>query len=366
MVGIRTLPPKMRPTKRLSAPLIVFFITQICVGVLWLQTRSQVLACPKKHSASNNDQRSYNKNNSTSIALPKEVLRLPDIKPRAFEPWPKANAFPCLEPDLMWYRVVVQRSPAHEGLLYVKEMKTGSSTLAGVNLRIAKAAAERLEKPYKLCKMRFDHTAAWRLEYGQRRRGQSYLWTVLREPTKRAVSQFFHFMVSRDKLEPSDKNFREYLESFLFTNYYLRDLSVVPPHEWQTDRDWQTNLLKAARDILGQYDFIGITERLDESLVALQMLLDLPTSDILHLSAKGKGGFDDGGYNFTCSYIVRTACVCVCVRALLCCVWMLQGIDSCAHCFMCVTTKNAGTSLCVAFNARVFPIRYMEKPSGGG
>jgi hypothetical protein len=40
--------------------------------------------------------------------------------------------------------------------------------------------------------------------------------------------------------------------------------------------------------ILADYDFMGTTERMDETAVALAMLLDLPLGDILYLDAKGK------------------------------------------------------------------------------
>jgi hypothetical protein len=39
--------------------------------------------------------------------------------------------------------------------------------------------------------------------------------------------------------------------------------------------------------ILSDYDFIGITERMAESAVALMMLLGVNMGDILYLSAKG-------------------------------------------------------------------------------
>jgi hypothetical protein len=41
------------------------------------------------------------------------------------------------------------------------------------------------------------------------------------------------------------------------------------------------------------YDFIAITERMDESAVELQMLLGLPLADVLYLNAKTSGGYED-------------------------------------------------------------------------
>lgn len=50
----------------------------------------------------------------------------------------------------------------------------------------------------------------------------------------------------------------------------------------------------------GAFHFIGISERLDESLVALQLLLQQPIYDILVLSSKVNGGLDGGGFDGTC------------------------------------------------------------------
>eukprot|EP00543_Licmophora_paradoxa_P008376 CAMPEP_0202442388 /NCGR_PEP_ID=MMETSP1360-20130828/1835_1 /ASSEMBLY_ACC=CAM_ASM_000848 /TAXON_ID=515479 /ORGANISM="Licmophora paradoxa, Strain CCMP2313" /LENGTH=236 /DNA_ID=CAMNT_0049057739 /DNA_START=87 /DNA_END=797 /DNA_ORIENTATION=+ len=83
----------------------------------------------------------------------------------------------------------------------------------------------------------------------------------------------------------------------LFSNYYIRDLSL---HSFDRDID---DPIPYAEQILTDYDFIGITERIDESLVAMMMLLDLEQSDILYLKAKGHGHFDDGGFNQTCVYV---------------------------------------------------------------
>lgn len=63
--------------------------------------------------------------------------------------------------------------------------------------------------------------------------------------------------------------------------------------------------ITAVNDILSQYNFIGITERLDESLVVMQMILGLETNDLLYLRAKGNGGYDDAATkNRTCTYII--------------------------------------------------------------
>jgi len=58
--------------------------------------------------------------------------------------------------------------------------------------------------------------------------------------------------------------------------------------------------------ILKDYNFIAITERMDESLVTLSMLMNVPLADVLYLNAKSSGGFDDGEgkQRGKCVYIV--------------------------------------------------------------
>jgi hypothetical protein len=102
--------------------------------------------------------------------------------------------------------------------------------------------------------------------------------------------------VSRDKIDPTDEEFKNFLRSEMTNDYYLQSLSTNP---YKSDVDDPT---VAANRMMKEYDFIGVTERMDESAVLIMMLLDLPMSDILFLSAKGHGGYD-GGSNGRCTYI---------------------------------------------------------------
>jgi hypothetical protein len=62
-----------------------------------------------------------------------------------------------------------------------------------------------------------------------------------------------------------------------------------------------------ANRILQEYDFLGITERMEESTVALSMVLGVPLADVLYVDAKHNGGYDEGTENHnTCTYIVPT------------------------------------------------------------
>lgn len=138
--------------------------------------------------------------------------------------------------------------------------------------------------------MRFDHNLASHL-FPQRKRERSFLWTIARDPTNRIVSLFFHFKVSRHKLEPSQKNFRELFQGgdvSNVVNYYPYAFSPTPIKKGD-------DFAAKANKIMDYYDFVAVTERMDESMVVLSMLMGVPVGDVLYLKAKGHGGYDDGG-----------------------------------------------------------------------
>jgi hypothetical protein len=221
---------------------------------------------------------------------------------RAFPIWNKP--FPCYPTEPDWYAVKRQKAPTSRGFFYFKARKAGSSTVAGVALRIARSKAREVGLTPTAtnathCHTRYGHPAAHRLKYYQRDKNHSFLWSIIREPTKRDVSEFMHFAVSRGKLEPSRQAFEAYYSyTPLMQEYYLQFMSTDKPFEMNKD-DYVTAVAK----IMNEYDFLGITERLDESLVTLQLILNLTTSDILYLSAKTSKGWDDGLSQGQCFYI---------------------------------------------------------------
>jgi hypothetical protein len=219
------------------------------------------------------------------------------VYPRAFQPWPAGQPLPCFEPGDDWDSY--EASPSRTGFLYPKPMKTGGSTASGVFLRMARAIARKEHKRYDICRARFQHGKAYKL-FKDRKREKSFLWSILRDPTSRAVSQFFHFHVSREKVEPTDENFISaiYNDEVPTEDYYLE------VHDLEGFRPGSSGAREAANRIISDYDFIGIVERMDESVVVTQMLLGLTTGDVLYLDAKTNGGFDAGGYKEQCFFIV--------------------------------------------------------------
>ena len=221
---------------------------------------------------------------------------------RAFPKWQQQDTNKlCVPAEPRWWHPDILRSPATEGILFVRNMKTASSTLAGVAIRMARRLASRTN--FKMCKVRFDHSPAFKLQYGKRNPQKSFLWSFLRDPTDRAVSEFFHFGVSRLKMEPSDENFQTYMMEMrkYHHNYFLLDMALQP---YAPKRNPTFTVEKAIRQIMKHYNFIGLVERMDESLVLLKMILNLELNDILYLSAKRNGGWDEGAFNATCTYIV--------------------------------------------------------------
>jgi hypothetical protein len=218
---------------------------------------------------------------------------------RAFEP--HRYKFPCFHPtdgltSGRWPgNPPVYRGPTKDGFLFVKVQKTGSSSGAGVHLRIARNVAQRSpDHDFDICKARCMHARAKPingLDLKHRHFNSSFVWTMVREPTKRAISQFFHFLVSRENVIPTDENFIRYLPK---DHYAIEYLSTEGYHLGSDDPTEHAN------QILQHYNFIGATERIDESLVVLSMLLDLPLADILYVSAKRNGGYDDGAFRNTC------------------------------------------------------------------
>lgn len=250
-----------------------------------------------------------------------QVLETLAVQPRAFDPWPLDRPLPCFPPDGIMVEngpVFVRHDhPVKKGFFFTKTFKTGSSTSAGVNLRIARNVARRQRRDFDFCRSRYDHGTPWKFHgatlFGNRTIEQSFLWAILRDPTKRAVSLFFHFKVSRFEWEPNDANFIKAMrENNSKKNNYVRTLSLRPFFDEEHDG------IEFANRIIQDYDFIGVTERIDEvcnvmthhwcvdktsidptlltpsqSFVALAMILRIPLSDVLYLSAKMNGGYDD-------------------------------------------------------------------------
>ena len=134
------------------------------------------------------DDKVYNSRFDTILSGDPTTTNFGGVHARAFDPWPGSLPLPCSQPEPNWPQTEIQRSPSKEGFLFLREMKTGSSSAVGINLRIARNVARRFFPQFKICKLRTDHATASRMEYCKRNKAKSFLWTIIRDPTKRAVS----------------------------------------------------------------------------------------------------------------------------------------------------------------------------------
>jgi len=118
--------------------------------------------------------------------------------------------------------------------------------------------------------------------------GPHFLFTWVRDPIERCLSQYYHFKVSRGREEPTDDNIIKFLSSDACRNAAAGYLGM-PGDE-------------SAETILGRYDMIGVTERFDDSVLLLRRTLPMAVdmSDILYVKSKDSsaGTLDEFGARF--------------------------------------------------------------------
>jgi hypothetical protein len=192
-----------------------------------------------------------------------------------------------------------ERVDYETGLIYVKVPKTGSSTLAGINIRIAKHVGRRMGLKKGIC----THTYKHGRQYFLKRQKPNLVWSFIRDPAKRAMSEFYHFSVSRGNETATDES----LATFLTRHSKSFQFKYLVDHELGEHVARHRKRAKQAIEqyIMHSYDFIGLTERKDESLAVMKLLWNLEDKDMIVLSAKQSGGYDDGQYQKTCFQIQK-------------------------------------------------------------
>ena len=184
------------------------------------------------------------------------------------------------------------------GLILIKVTKAASSTSAGVALRIARR---------NHCNaVQWKHRFAHEIHYQPNR---TFLFSIVREPAARAVSTTFFHILSRQKADLiiTDAMVLQQLQTRTHHHYgatsagqggfQLRYLYPPGPLDeysaWNPDRPEQvvnaTRVREHVRETMDAYDFIMVPERMDESLVALALLLQIDVADVLVTSSKVAG-----------------------------------------------------------------------------
>jgi len=212
-----------------------------------------------------------------------------DLFEGPFSKWPHAHPLPCYP---------VKRgdkfnlSHVSTGFVYIRPANAASTLSAGINTRIARNVAIRQGYEGGLCRHNWHHSRAVHHNFTERKENL-FLWTMLRDPFRRAVDEFFQ-KVDQKGMTQSYHCFKEFMLSQDMKKYYIHQLSTK--HFASSSDD----INEAIRQIFCEYNFIGVAERLDESLVVLSLLLGLKLGDILYLTSNLGNDYDSSAYDGRC------------------------------------------------------------------
>jgi hypothetical protein len=196
--------------------------------------------------------------------------------------------------------------------------KAASSTTAGIVLRISHNVASRNKAAP--CPTFYRHTTKineTRAKLGERDRARSFLFSTVRDPAKRAISRAF-FSLSRKGIYTNKGLFSKCTKctddmvlhrlnssnhqdgavspgqggfALAYLGMNLPDVYSVWDPEQPGKIKNPATVHETVRSIMDDYDFFLMVERYDESLVAMQLMLDLQPSDILYLPSKTAGSY---------------------------------------------------------------------------
>jgi hypothetical protein len=265
------------------------------------------------------------------------------------QPQKKICSFQPLKQKKSWRTKFFAGTP--EGLFLNKVPKTASTVMTTVNIRISRRLGARIialestrsnnnkESPSEKAKnnsnfcARYDEHCGGRAPayFGDRNLDHSFLWGSLRDPASRAMSRiFFDFSkIEKDAREAGEEEILRQLKenrnrhsgtvSSGQGGFQIQYLALEDMEEWSTwSKSYPTlvqrpgRLQERVKKIVNDYDFLALTERLGESLVALQLLLGLPPGDILSVSTKISGEsyyfqpFKRGGKKGKCVVIQKS------------------------------------------------------------
>jgi len=221
---------------------------------------------------------------------------------------PVASNIWCIDARLKYEQA--KRRPM--GLSYLRIPRAASSTLAGINQRIARNFAARTGLK-KNC-IRHDGRKAG--PYYMARDPLSFLWTFVRDPAHRAMSRTAASLKKQRGILHNTMPLYDYSEEIVESLKTADDvqfgtisagrggfqlqysmLSII--EEWSAFNASEPTKVKDpkkvqgyVREVMKGYNFIGLVDRFDESLVALQLILGLEPNDILYFAVKTREQFE--------------------------------------------------------------------------
>jgi len=189
---------------------------------------------------------------------------------------------PCSEQQLKQSWVPVAHACLAANLIYIKVPKTASSTTGGIMRRIAsRHGLFGVTQDLRLTSPPVHFEPAVPANHGCARckvtlnqfglTKPAILITVLRDPVERALSQYYAFVVTGDGSSSKPDEVIEYLEDIVSGSYQLDYIRL----------DGASGVSRS----IESYSFIGIVERLPESLVVLKHLLGLKFCDLLYATS---------------------------------------------------------------------------------
>jgi hypothetical protein len=203
-------------------------------------------------------------------------------------------------------------------MVYVKSYKTSSSTCEGIALNIAHHMVRRKygdDSSQKYIAYT-RHAFVDKKQHARRAPISSLLWRFVRHPQKRGMTHIFHFMIGRHQLiaQNDSQSIIDFMETSLEgsqTRYLVparRNRNLVYKERWprRSQRKNPKDLMPYLKQKLtDNYGFLGLTERMEESLAAVVLLWGLEPSDVIVLSSKRSGGYDAGGRLKNCTKIPK-------------------------------------------------------------
>ena len=184
----------------------------------------------------------------------------------------KSRSIRCDQGDPEDTRKSQQNDAYINGIMYVNSIQSDDDIVGSVALQIA--------QPTK-CKVLVETL----------RRSAEFVNT---SASQSAMNYFFSFTFIRSPTEhePSDPIFQKYLQEHGYVDRSLQELSTqVNSRAVDGDVVEVTHVIES---ILHDFDFIGVSERLDESLVVMKLLLGLKTSQVLYLANPSPFVFHNG------------------------------------------------------------------------
>lgn len=184
------------------------------------------------------------------------------------------------------------------GIILVKVPKGASSTSAGVAIRIGRRVGCQA--------VQWKHRVA--SKYQRLHHPDTFLFTTVRDPAARAISTIFFHTISRSpKAKPTDDLIKTYLQQSKDIHFgsisegqggfQLRYTSldeIAKGSAWSATNRTRVlhpeQVVANVRSVIDSYGFLLVTERMEESLVAMALVLGIDVADVLVTSSKVAGG----------------------------------------------------------------------------